>query len=135
MSTTISPLAFAALFMGMLFFALGGPLAKDRVAPNMFYGFRTARTLKDRDAWYRANRVTGIWMQRWAVAILLAAGVLAFLSVQSGLWIFLAVTYGGAIAMVIAGFRAIRDTSLPGAPPLPGEEPPDSSELRKPPVR
>lgn len=135
MSTTVSPLALCALFVGVLFYALGGPLAKDRVAPNMFYGFRTARTLKDRDAWYRANRVTGVWMQRWAIAILLSAAVLAFMSVPSGLWVFLGVTYGGAIAMTIAGFRAINDSRLPGAPPLKGEEAPATSELRKPPIR
>ena len=35
------------------------PLMLKLVPPNGAYGFRTRRTLADRDLWYRANRFAG----------------------------------------------------------------------------
>ena len=35
------------------------PLLLKVVPPNRFYGFRTRRTLADRELWFRANRFAG----------------------------------------------------------------------------
>ena len=35
------------------------PLILKLVPPNKLYGFRTQRTLSDRDLWFRANRFAG----------------------------------------------------------------------------
>lgn len=44
---------------GLLFIAIGIPLALKRVPPNRWYGFRTAKTLSNQTIWYAANRVVG----------------------------------------------------------------------------
>ena len=41
--------------------------------PNRLYGFRTARTLADRDLWFRVNRFAG-----WALLIAMAVSMSAF---------------------------------------------------------
>jgi len=54
------------------------PLALGRVPPNPYYGFRTAATTSDPEAWYRANRICGWIMVGASIAglALLATGVL-----------------------------------------------------------
>ena len=46
------------------------PLALGVVPPNRFYGFRTRKTLADREVWFRANRFGGL-------AFLIAVGISA----------------------------------------------------------
>ena len=46
------------------------PLALGMIPPNPFYGFRTQKTLADRDLWFRANRFAGC-------ALFIAAGASA----------------------------------------------------------
>ncbi|MGH6834397.1 MAG: SdpI family protein [Methylocella sp.] len=60
---------------GLLFIAIGIPLALERVPPNHWYGFRTAKTLSNQTIWYAANRVAGIDLIIAGVAI--ALGMLA----------------------------------------------------------
>ena len=38
------------------------PLAMQKVPPNLWYGFRTRKTLSDRSIWYRANYLGGVNM-------------------------------------------------------------------------
>lgn len=45
-----------------LFVLLGIPLARNHVAPNHWYGFRTRQTLSDPAVWYPVNEMTGWWM-------------------------------------------------------------------------
>jgi uncharacterized membrane protein len=47
------------------------PLILRIVPPNRFYGFRTSRTLDDRELWLRVNRFAGL-------ALLIAAAVTTF---------------------------------------------------------
>lgn len=54
-------------------------LAWQRIKPNRFYGVRTALTLRDEAAWYRANRVFGVTMLFCGAAFFL-------LSVLLGNW-------------------------------------------------
>lgn len=71
---------FVYLSIGCLvLMALAIPLAWQRIKPNRFYGVRTALTLRDEAAWYRANRVFGVTMLFCGAAFFL-------LSVLLGNW-------------------------------------------------
>src|SRR5262245_37295765 len=54
---TLYSLLFAGV--GLLFIALSIPLILERVPPNSFYGFRTAKSLSDPKIWYAINRISG----------------------------------------------------------------------------
>ena len=45
---------------GLVFIAIGIPLALERVPPNHRYGFRTAKTFSNQTIWDAGNRVAGI---------------------------------------------------------------------------
>ena len=47
------------LVLGWVLIVLGIPLAMQKIPPNGFYGFRTAKTLSDSEDWYRANSYAG----------------------------------------------------------------------------
>lgn len=52
---------FSSLFIavGLLIAGVSIPLITERVPPNIFYGFRTRKTLSDERIWYEANRASG----------------------------------------------------------------------------
>src|SRR6185295_16009053 len=56
-SVTVTSLLFA--LVGILFAGLSIPLIKNRVPPNRYYGFRTAKTLSDPEIWYKVNHLSG----------------------------------------------------------------------------
>jgi uncharacterized membrane protein len=58
MSVTLTAIFFA--FVGLLFVGISIPLIKNRVPPNLFYGFRTRKTLSDPKIWYEVNHISGI---------------------------------------------------------------------------
>lgn len=45
--------------VGILYIGLGLPLYLEKISPNMFYGFRTQKTLSDKKIWFAANKVSG----------------------------------------------------------------------------
>ena len=45
--------------IGILMIVLAVPLALQKIKPNMWYGFRTPRTLSDEGIWYAANQYAG----------------------------------------------------------------------------
>lgn len=123
-------------FMGIVFVAVGYPLWHDKIKPNSLYGFRIPATLKNPDAWYRANRVTGRDISYMGYGALVLAALLLLLQppMSAAVTMMVVYVYGGVIWMLIDGFRAIKDTSLPGAPG--SIAPPDASDPeRRPPVR
>lgn len=66
-------LCASALFLGLLMIGLGLPLAKERVKPNILYGFRLKRAFESEEAWYAINRVGGSAMVRWGIAVCVVA--------------------------------------------------------------
>jgi uncharacterized membrane protein len=62
---------------GLVFIAIGIPLAVERVPPNHWYGFRTAKTFSNQTIRYAANRVAGIDLI--IAGVVVALGVLAML--------------------------------------------------------
>ena len=97
---------------GLIFIALGLPLKNGRVKPNIWYGFRTRKTLSNDDIWYTVNRVTGADMIYGGSAILAACAVLAavgnWLPVDAVTAILLAVTLGATAWMVFSGLAQLR---------------------------
>jgi len=57
---------------GLLFVGLSVPMILRRVKPNLWYGFRTTKTLADEEVWYDANAYSGrlllVMGVIWAVA-------------------------------------------------------------------
>ena len=78
-------------FLGVLFIAVGIPLARRIVPRNGLYGFRIPKTLRSDDVWYPANRYLGRRLIRCGQILLF--GSLA-------LWPFV----GVLSASTIAGF-------------------------------
>jgi uncharacterized membrane protein len=60
---------------GLVFIAIGSPLTVERVPPNNWYGFRTAKTFSNRTISYTANRVANIDLI--IAGVFVALGVLA----------------------------------------------------------
>jgi uncharacterized membrane protein len=58
-----------------VFIAIGTPLAVERVPPNHWYGFRTAKAFSNQMICYAANRVAGIDLI--IAGVVVALGVLA----------------------------------------------------------
>lgn len=67
------------LVCGVLFVALGIPLAQRRIKPNMWYGFRVPQTLKDERVWYETNAYFGVRFVIVGIVTALAALILSLL--------------------------------------------------------
>ena len=58
---------------GLLFIILGIPLVLNKIGPNSFYGFRTAKSLSDPKTWYAVNHIGGIDVCIAGVSIILGS--------------------------------------------------------------
>lgn len=81
------------------------PLILRWVPPNMFYGFRTPRTLSSPDIWYPANAFSGR-------ALLAVAGVVAALTwllpASVPTWVPIALLLCGLVVVLIASLLHLR---------------------------
>jgi uncharacterized membrane protein len=50
---------FANAAAAIVLIAASIPLILEKVGPNRYYGFRTAKTLSSPEIWYAANRIAG----------------------------------------------------------------------------
>lgn len=53
------PLWISSIVLAGIIFGLGVPLTLGKVPPNGTYGFRTQKTMRDSQTWYRANAFGG----------------------------------------------------------------------------
>ena len=60
--TTSCLLPIIFIFVGLIFIILSIPLIQEKVSPNVFYGFRTEKTLSNPDLWYKVNKDFGYKM-------------------------------------------------------------------------
>ena len=93
----------APLLLGAVLIAIGNLL--PRVRPNVAIGIRTARTLRDREAWLRANRTAGYVAVTLGLVIVAAA-----LLLPRGPWVAGTIGGMGMIAVVTLVARTWRDT-------------------------
>ncbi len=47
------------LAAGLIFIAISIPLIYEKIGPNQLYGFRTRKTLSNKEIWYKANKYMG----------------------------------------------------------------------------
>jgi uncharacterized membrane protein len=81
------------------------PLVLRRVPPNSLYGFRTPRTLADRDLWFRVNYFAG-----WALLIAsMASAVLILLLPPPPSVLLFVVPLGIALAASLLYLRRCSD--------------------------
>jgi uncharacterized membrane protein len=103
-------LLFAAV--GVLFVLLGIPLKQGAVPPNWWYGFRTKKTLSDKEIWYAVNRVTGVDMIRVG-CVLVAASLIVFalrnwLSPEASVAVLIVVMLVMVVYMAFHGLSILR---------------------------
>jgi uncharacterized membrane protein len=93
--------------------ALGLPLQRGWVPPNRWYGFRTKRTLSDREIWYAVNRVTGFWLLATGAATAASATIAHFQEIDLLIAACInAATYGvGLLLMAICSIVRLRNLS------------------------
>ena len=61
-----------------IFFIISIPLIFKKIKPNYFYGFKTKKTLENKEIWYKANKFLGITLYITAIIILLSSMFLYF---------------------------------------------------------
>ncbi len=61
---------------GLAFVVISIPLIFEKVPPNRWYGFRTKKTLSNREIWYKINKYTGKDIFIAGIILLLASPVL-----------------------------------------------------------
>lgn len=97
--------------VGVLFVLLGIPLAKRRVPPNRWYGFRTPKTLSDPHIWYEANEYAGKLFARMGLFLMVTGAVLwqwrAQLSEQTLLTAFLASELVSVLVVLLLSFHRL----------------------------
>jgi uncharacterized membrane protein len=72
--------------IGLLIIGLAIPLVKEKIKPNIWYGFRTKKTLSDEKIWYPANKYAGQKMICAGTAIVLLSA-LSFLLMFFGVMV------------------------------------------------
>jgi uncharacterized membrane protein len=93
----------APILLGAALIAIGNLL--PRVRPNVAIGIRTSRTLRDREAWLRANRTAGY------VSVTLGFVIVAVaLLLPRGPWVTGAIGGIGMVAVITLVARTWRDT-------------------------
>jgi|SRR3954468_15411412 uncharacterized membrane protein len=94
--------------LGLLFIALGWPMAARRVPPNRWYGLRVPATFADRSVWYDANAVAGRDMVGLGVVLALMALLLprvASVSIASYALVCTLVLSVGSLIFALRGWR------------------------------
>lgn len=70
--------------IGLLIIGLAVPLIKEKIKPNVWYGFRTGKTLSDEKIWYPANKYAGQKMI-CAGTVIIALSILIFALICFGM--------------------------------------------------
>jgi len=85
-----SPLAYISMFLGALFLFMGALLYFfPTKKPNMLYGYRTQRSMKDVKSWRFAQKYSSKIMIQAGVLFMLIALIGFFLRVGNGLSAFI----------------------------------------------
>lgn len=106
------PVYIVLLFalIGAVFVALGIPLKQGAVPPNCWYGFRTRKTLSDKEIWYPINRIMGIDTIR-AGAVLVGASLVG-LALRNTLNPEVIVALLVGVMLIMMAYMAVHGFSL-----------------------
>ncbi|MEW6103794.1 MAG: SdpI family protein [bacterium] len=91
-------LIISFLFVGLLEIGLSIPLILEKVPPNYLYGFRTKKTLSNKEIWYKANKYTG--KDLLVIGLILLVGALILLIFRAKLSV-LVIDYVGLVLILI----------------------------------
>ncbi len=72
-------LIWSLLVGGSIEIGLAIPMILHKVPPNVIYGFRTQKTLSDKEIWYKANEFSGKLLLLAGIIALILAGILWWL--------------------------------------------------------
>ena len=106
---------------GALLYAIGLPLARRRIKPNPWYGFRTVRTLKDPNIWYPANAFVGTKLVRFGMCLMASSVACTFVPDVTEVAYAIGLTgllLIGVAMITIQGFQFL--AKLPVEPPTQG---------------
>ena len=68
------------LIPGIIEIILSVPLIREKVKPNIFYGFRVKKTLSNKETWYKVNKYVGKDML--VAGLILSIGSIGFFIVE-----------------------------------------------------
>ena len=96
----------ALLITGSVFIIISIPMLFNKIGPNYYYGFRTKKTLSNKEIWYKANR----FMAKCLIiagAVILTTGILLTFRktttcICQGLITILAVIIPTSIAVILS---------------------------------
>jgi len=103
-------IALLFLLVGALFVGLGIPLMQRRIRPNIWYGFRTGKTLSNEEIWYAINHVTGKDMI--LVGAILAAVSLIVMAMRHQISTEMAVLVLVGVCLAATAYMAIHGVAL-----------------------
>lgn len=63
---------------GLLIALVSIPLIKGIVPPNVYYGYRTAKTLSSDSIWYKANKRAGLYLMAAGILVAIASTTCLF---------------------------------------------------------
>ena len=97
------------LGLSVLVILLAIPLARRRIPPNRWYGFRVPATFADREVWFATNAQAGRDLIALGVLLIVAALALPLLtpllSPQLQLFLYAIVLVAGSIVITVRGLR------------------------------
>lgn len=98
--------------VGIIFIALGIPLKLGKIPPNIWYGFRTPKTLSNETIWYEINRISGEDMIKIGVVLSLTALLILslrlWISAEVAICLYVMVLLASVAWMAIRGFSILR---------------------------
>ncbi len=87
--------------IGLLIIGLAVPMVKEKIKPNVWYGFRTGKTLSDEKIWYPANKFAGQKMI-CAGTMIIVLSILIFALIYFGM-----VTISSPVVIMALWFLAL----------------------------
>ncbi|MFA5164570.1 MAG: SdpI family protein [Candidatus Omnitrophota bacterium] len=96
------------LVMGLLFIALGIPLAKRKIPMNYWYGFRLPKAFKSPELWYEINAYGGRQMVIWSVPVLVTAIACFLIPVRDDTHPAIVVFLGGGSSTLFVAIAIVK---------------------------
>ncbi len=103
-----SILLIIPIAMALLFIAISIPHIKRKIAPNNYCGFRTKKTLSDKEIWYKANEYIGKEIVKASLIMIVVSITLVIISSKLPHSIILiAITTTSILPMLVAFIRSL----------------------------
>ncbi len=99
---------------GLLLIGISIPLLYGKIGPNWFYGFKTKKTLSDREIWYKANKyiakdfiklgsMIALYNLIFLILFILQIDIVFVISASS-----IVLLVGGAVVVAVRGLLYLR---------------------------